>query len=254
MPAMQGERIPLSLPRRWMADLMAVSHGVPRVACVRRLCFADAVAARIRARRPASWTAMFAKAMGIVAVRRPELRRAYVSFPWPHFYQSTENFFTISVARDYFGEPAVFFGHLRSPERLTLPRLAEEFDLWKTAPVEEVRPFARLIRYSKMPWFIRRTAWRLAMSLSGRHRAKTFGTIGITTLGGANASIIQILAPTALTLSFGPIDDHGFAEVQLNFDHRVLDGLSAVQALGELEAAVNGPIAIELVETASLAA
>ena len=53
----------------------------------------------------------------------PELRRAYLGWPWPHLYEHPSNIASVAVARDYWGEPAVLFAHFRSPERQTLADL-----------------------------------------------------------------------------------------------------------------------------------
>ena len=34
-----------------------------------------------------SWTSIFAKGYGLVARDFPELRRSFMSFPWPKFYE-----------------------------------------------------------------------------------------------------------------------------------------------------------------------
>src|SRR5262249_22443841 len=82
-----GHSIPLSLPRRLICDMLHFASRVPTVPvqremnlsplCERRRCLADAP----------GWCALFAKAFGIVARRFPELRRAYLSFPYPRLYQ-----------------------------------------------------------------------------------------------------------------------------------------------------------------------
>lgn len=246
MPAITGRRVRLPLPRRWVADLMHASRHVPLVTVERRVELSQTVAARARVADPLAWPALFVKAYAIVAARTPALRRAYVPFPWPHLFEADESVASVAVAREYDGEPAVFFGHLRSPDRRPLPDLNGHIRDWKTRPVEEVRPFARLIRYSRYPRPVRRLVWWLAMNLSGRHRAKTFGTFGLSTVGSAGAGLLNVIAPTATTLSYGPLAEGGTLDVRLTFDHRVLDGLTAATALAELEGVLRGEMVREL--------
>src|SRR5438445_1735989 len=84
---MRGRAIPLSRPRRMVADLMHFAAGVPTVPVQRRMSLAPVVAARSACAERPSWTAIFTKAYALVAAEFPELRRAYVKFPWPQFYE-----------------------------------------------------------------------------------------------------------------------------------------------------------------------
>src|SRR5438105_15782808 len=105
-----GRRVPLSLPRRWIDDLMAASRHAPLVTFERRMALGALAAARAAASPSPAWVLLFAKAYAIVAARRPELRRAYVPLPTPHLYEAEESVASIAVEREYEGEPAVFFG------------------------------------------------------------------------------------------------------------------------------------------------
>lgn len=242
MPRTTGRRLPLSLPRRWIADLMHASRRIPLIVCTRRFNLAELAAAR--AQTP--WAALFVKAYALVAARNPVLRRAYLPFPWPHLYEADASIASVAVARDYAGEPAVFFAPIHAPDTQSLTQLAAHLHDFRTKPVEEIRPFARLIRYTRYPLLVRRFLWWLGMNLSGKHRAKTFGTFGLTVVGSAGGDLTRVIAPTATTLTYGPLDEHGSLDVHLHFDHRVLDGLTAANALAELERTLTGEVLREL--------
>ena len=246
MAKITGRRVPLSLPRRWMADLMHLSRGMPVFVVERRLNLAEVVAARGAIPDPPSWPALFAKAYAGVASRRSELRRSYQPFPWAHLYESEESVASVAVAREFDGEAAVFFGLLHAPDRQSLAQLTGHLRDFKTLPVERVRPFARLIKYTRYPKPIRRFIWWVGMNLTGRHRAKSIGTFGLTTLSSRGVGLLAVPSPCATTLTYGPIDPDGTVEVRLSADHRVLDGLSAALALEELERTLCGEIAREL--------
>ncbi|HVK19252.1 MAG TPA: hypothetical protein VM533_20125 [Fimbriiglobus sp.] len=246
MPAITGRRVRLPLSRRWIADLMHACRAIPLVTVERRMDLSATVAARDRVSDPPAWAALFVKAYAVVAARTPTLRQAYLRFPWPHLFEADESVASVAVARQYEGEPAVFFGHFRAPERKPLSHLTGQVREWKTRPVEEVRSFARLIRYSRYPRPVRRLVWWLAMNLSGRHRAKTFGTFGLSTVGSAGAGLLNVIAPTATTLGYGPLAEDGTLDVRLTFDHRVLDGLTAAAALADLEGVLRGEMVREL--------
>jgi len=225
---------------------MAVSRDIPTVAGERRMRLAKVEAARKSVRHGPTWSALYVKAFAIVARNRPELRRAYMPFPTPHLFEAAENLASVSVARDFHGEPAVFFGTIRSPENRTLVDIASMLNSWRTEPVESVPTFRRLLKYSRYPQPIRRFIWRLAMNLSGRHRVKTFGTFGVTAIAAGATHLLNIRAPTAFNLAFGRVDNDGCARVLFSLDHRVIDGMAAIRTLNDLEAVLNGPILQEL--------
>jgi hypothetical protein len=245
MARVTGRRVPLSLPRTWIADLMHACRGLPLVMAERRLRLGPLVGARGRCPDPPPWAAILVKGYALVAARTPALRRSYQSYPWPHLFEADDSVASVAVARDYHGEPAVFFGLIHGPDRQPLRLLAAHLDEWKTKPVESIRPFARLVRYSRYPRPARRLVWWLGLNLSGRHRAKTVGTFGLSTVAGLGASIPQILAPTATTLNYGPFEESELV-VRLTFDHRVLDGGTAATALADLEQTLNNDLVREL--------
>ena len=239
MAKITGRRVGLSLPRRWMIDIMYFSRGMPYFVVDRRLNIAAAVVARAALADPPSWPAIFLKAYSIVAAQRPELRRSFQSFPWNHLYEADVSVASIAVSREFEGEPAVFFGLLHAPDRQSLTQLTAHLSDFKTKPVEEIRPFARLIQYTRYPKPIRRLIWWIGLNLTGKHRAKTIGTFGVTTLSSKLTGLLGVQSPCATTLTYGPIADDGAVEVRLSADHRVLDGLTAALALEELERALN---------------
>lgn len=246
MAKITGRRVQLSLPRRWIADIMHLSRGMPCFVVERRLNFAEVVAARTTMPNPPSWPAIFVKAYALVALRRPELRRSYQTFPWAHFYEADISVASVAVNREYEGEPAVFFGPLHAPDRQSLAQLTGHLHDYKTKPVEEIRAFARLIKYTRYPKLIRRFLWWVGMNLTGKHRAKSIGTFGLSTLSSRRTGLLHVPSPCATTLTYGPVTADGTAEVRLSADHRVLDGLSAALALEELERVLGGEILREL--------
>ncbi|MGH8624079.1 MAG: hypothetical protein ACREYC_01990 [Gammaproteobacteria bacterium] len=241
-----GRRVPLSLPRRWIDDLMAASRGVPLVTFERRMALAPVVAARASVDPPPSWVLLFTKAYAIVAARRPELRRAYVSFPWPHLYAAAESTASVAVERNYHGEPAVFFGLVRQPDTLSLADLMAHLDAWKHKPVDEVATFRQLIRYTRLPRPVRWFFWWHGMHSSGRRRAKNFGTFAVSVTAGLGAAALNLISPLATTLSYGVLSADGSLDVRLHFDHRVLDGAPVARTLEELEDVLRTELVAEL--------
>jgi len=246
MPAIGGVNRELSLPRRWISDLMAATHHIPTVAGEGRMRVGAVDAARRAVKNGPTWMALFLKAYAIVAQRRPELRRVYIPWPRPHLFEAEHNFASISVARDYGGEPAVFFGQVRRPETKSLAEIAKELQFLRSEPIERVRPYARLLKYARYPLPIRRLAWWTAMRFSGRHFVKSFGTFSVSVFGGTRARILSFRAPTPVNLSFGAVDKDGTTPVVVSVDHRVIDGMAAVRALHDVEGVMNRDILAEL--------
>src|SRR5258708_4994451 len=126
MSGSRGHKIPLSLPRRFIGDLVHFAQQVPSVPVQRRMRIADVSIARSEAELRPSWCAVFTKALALVAAARPELRRAYLKFPWPHLFEANENVASIAIERRFHDEDAVFFGRIASPEKRSLTALDEK--------------------------------------------------------------------------------------------------------------------------------
>lgn len=195
---------------------------------------------------PPAWVMLFTKAYAMVAARRPELRRAYLPFPCPHLFQADESVATVAIEREYDGEPAVFFGHVRHPEQQSLRQLTQHLHRWRTHPVEHIRSFSRLIRYSRWPWPLRRAAWWYAANVSRRSRIRVFGTFGVSVTAGDGASALNLISPLSTSVNYGVLTPDHTLPVRVHFDHRVMDGAPVARAVAELEEVMNTAIVAEL--------
>ncbi len=113
-------------------------------------------------------------------------------------------------------------------------------------PLEEIGFFRRMVRISRYPTPIRRFLWSVSLNISGRARAKRFGTFGVTTLGSQGVEQVHPLSPLTTTLTFGPIDAWGKVTAKIIYDHRVLDGAYVARRLVDVEELMNGAILEEL--------
>ena len=207
---------------------------------------AEVAELRARAFRRISWTALMLKAYSLVAADCPALRRAYVRWPWPHLVEMPGSVGMVAInrhdaARD---EDRLCWGRFIEPQAQTLVGLQESLERYQTAPIEEA--FRQQVQLSRLPLLLRRAIWGWNLNSAGPKRARRVGTFSLTTLAGQGAC--NRSHPTIHTtgLTYGPLDAAGQSLVTLICDHRVLDGVLAAQAIGELEAALNGPIAREL--------
>jgi hypothetical protein len=246
MHSPSGRRIPLSLPRRFVSDLLHFARKVPSVPVQRRLLLDRVRFARERAAGRPSWCAVFLKAYGLVAAELPELRRAYLPWPWPHLYEHAVNVASVAIGRAYRGEPAVFPAHFRQPERQSLVQLDAHLRYYKEAPVEGIGLYRRALLVSRLLRPLRRLLWWVGLNSSGAKRARRMGTFALSVYSGLGAESLHPLTPLTTTLNYGVVGEDGQVDVRLVYDHRVLDGATVAHALALLEDKLNGAILAEL--------
>jgi hypothetical protein len=241
-----GRNLPLSLPRQMIADMMWLGKKVPTVAVERRMNIAPLVAAREACVPRPGWCTLFTKAFAIVAARQPELRRAFLPFPWAHLYEHGCNVAGILVERRFDDEDAVFRVNLCQPEAYSLTELDAYVRRCKERPVETMRLYRRYRKLGRLPGFLRRLLFWLAISVSGPWRARNFGTFEVTSTAGAGADALHIVTPMSVVLNYGVVEATGAVNMRLVFDHRVFDGAGAARALVEMNGVLLNEILAEL--------
>ena len=252
-----GRTLSLSVPRRVMCDLLAFAKAIPTVPVQRQMNVAGVAAARTRlalAGDAPGWCAIFTKAYAITALRFPELRRAYLSVPWAYLYEHPHSIASVAVERRYEGENAVFWGHLRRPERQPLRDLQAQLRRYKDEPIRDFGLFRRLLLIGRLPWPVRRLAWWIGLNFSGRKRARYLGTFGVSVYSGLGAESLHPISPLTTTLNYGSVAGDGSVSVRIVYDHRVLDGATVARALAFLEGVLNREIVAELEQQAQTTA
>src|SRR3954453_5049772 len=104
---MRGKIQKVSLPRRLVIDLMRASMHVPFVSLARPLSVRPLVEARNSQASAPGWAAIFTKSFSIVAASEPVLRRLYLRWPYPHFYQLPRSVGMVAIARNEFGDDCI---------------------------------------------------------------------------------------------------------------------------------------------------
>jgi hypothetical protein len=241
-----GFSLPLSAPRRLIGDLLHFARQVPTVPVQRRMNLAAVAAAREVSAPKVGWSAIFTKAYALVAAASPPLRRSYLSLPRPRLYQHPANVATVAVERRFADEDAVFFAHLKEPEKLSLVDLHDRLRQFKDRPFEEVGAFRRALRTSRLPRPLRRLLWWVGLNAFGRKRAHYFGTFAVSAYGGLGAESLHPLSVLTTTLNYGPVGPDGAVDVRVVYDHRVMDGGTVARALAELERVLTHEILAEL--------
>jgi hypothetical protein len=225
---------------------MHASRKLPIVTFERRMDLSSLAAARARLDRPPAWSLLLAKAFATVAARRPELRRAYVPLPRPRLWEADESVASVAIERDCAGEPGVFFGLVKAPDKRPLAELAALLREWKTRPLEELYYCRRMLFFARLPLPLRRLAWWYATAWSGKVKARNLGTFGVSLTGSAGATATNLISPLTTSINAGVLGRDGSLDVRLHFDHRVLDGMPAARALEELEGVLRTEIVAEL--------
>lgn len=243
-----GRTLPLSPGRKMVMEVLHHGRKVPalplsKVMNVRKLASARNAGAAV------SWTALFMKAYSLVAQRHPELRRAYLPYPWPRLYEHPVSECALLLEREQDGEDIVLGAKLRAPELRTLTELDVTMSRLRDAPVREIGDFRQWLRLGRLPGFLRRFVFWHALYFSGRKRAKHFGTFAISSLGSLGVEQHHPISPLTTYLTFGPIAPEGDVNVKLIYDHRVMDGKFVARCLNALEQMLNTRVLEELQST-----
>lgn len=241
---MRCRTIRISRPRRFMQDFLAVCSGIPTVPVQRRMKLGAVAAARIAAGR-IGWPSIFLKAYGTVTKRTPALRRAIVSLPWRHLIEYPASVANVAVEREWEGEPAVFFARIGDPSSDTVVHLDEMMKEFATRPINDIKPFRKMLRLAGYPSILRRAGLWFGLNLP-RMRAGQFGTFGLSVYSSLGAESLHPISPLTTTLTYGVIDGDGEVDVRLIYDHRILDGATVARALEALETELRGPVLAEL--------
>lgn len=244
MSRRRGRYFRLSLPRRWIGDLLYFARQVPSVPVERVMDVRDVQATRQYL--GISWPALFLKAFALAAKQHPELRQAFLRYPWARGYEHPLSVASVAIERKYLGETAVFFGQIVRPEEQSLEAIDEYLKDYKHEPIESFGIFRRLIRVSKLPLLVRRFLWWCSLNWSGEKRAKRLGTFGMSVYSSLGASSLHPLSPLSFLLNYGVLDDRGRITVRLVYDHRIVDGAVVARALATMESMLTGPLLDEL--------
>jgi hypothetical protein len=242
---LHGRSLPLSVPRRIVNDLMYFSRPVPTIPAQRRMGLRQLVSARAQSSERVPWPAIFAKGYGLVAREMPELRRVYLRYPLPHLYEFETSIASVAIERVVDGENAVLSIIIKDPAALGLRQIGDKIKLAKTAPIDEVKDFQRMIGLAKMPLPLRRFIWWVGLSV-GRQRGNYFGSFAISVVSGLGTDITHARSPFPVLLNYGVFDASGDVDVRVVFDHRSLDGAVVARALQRLEEVLLGCVLDEI--------
>jgi hypothetical protein len=242
---MRGTVRKISMPRRFLADLMHASIRVPFVSLARPLHVRPLIEARALAAQPPGWAAIFVKAFALVAKDEPTLRTLYAKWPWPHFYELPCSVATVAIARVEDGQDCVLPQKVAAPEALPLAEIDALIRHAKHAPVDQVPAFRKILRTTRLPLPLRRLFWSVGLNF-GRQRANWFGSFGVTSVAAYGAGELHALSPGPFILSYGVVEADQTIGVVIRWDHRITDAALIAKTLTRLEQVLNTEISAEL--------
>src|SRR5258708_7128000 len=181
----------LTLPRLWIRDTIYFGKKSMIVGGSTMLRVSAVMAARRNNQPLVSWSAILIKALALTSKKWPELKRAYIAFPWPHLYEHPHCVATVVVEREWQGARCVFVDQIPAPESKSLRELDQRLDGMKALKIEAVGSFRRLIRITRLPLPLRRLIWLIALRGSGRLKSRYFGTFSINSLTPRHAPTTQ---------------------------------------------------------------
>ena len=225
---------------------MRLGKKLPLVTAERPMNLAALMEARKICPIKPSWSVIFAKAFSLVSLRQPELRRCYVTYPYPHLYEHSCNAAMVIVEREFEGESFPFTVRIRKPDRSSLCDLHRFLERSRTIPLEEDANFRFMRRIGSAPLPIRRLIWNLGYHWSGSKRARYYGTFGLSSPASAGAGLTTIVSPLTCTIHYGMFDEKGKIDMRITFDHRAIDGAPIARALSDLEVTLQTTILAEL--------
>jgi hypothetical protein len=242
---MRGTVRKISLPRRFLTDLMHASISVPFVSLRRTLHIRQLIEAREMMAQPPGFAAIFVKAFCLVAKEEPVLRTLYAKWPWPHFYELPRSVAAVAIARVEDGEDCVLPQKVTAAEELPLTEVDALIRHAKDAPVDEVPAFRKILQATRQPLPLRRLIWLVGINF-GRQHANYFGNVAVTSVAAYGAGELHALSPGPYILSYGVVGPDRSIDVVIRWDHRVTDAALIAKTLTRLEQVLNTEIAAEL--------
>lgn len=242
---MRGQVRKISVPRRFVIELMRASRDVPFITLSRTLDVKPLADARAGLKDAPGWAAIFAKAFSLVAKDDPVLRTLYMAWPWPHFYQLPRSVGMIAIARKEDGEDCVLSQKVTAADELPLAEVDALIRYAKTAPLDEVPAFRKALQAAAVPWPLRRLVWAFGLHVA-RQRANYFGSFGVTSVSAFGPGELHAVSPGPYVLSYGRIKPDNTMDVVIRWDHRVTDAAVMARTLGRIETILNTAIAGEL--------
>ena len=242
---MRGTNRKISLPRRFIADLMHASMRVPFITLSRTLDVSQLIEARAQAAQRPGWAAIFVKAFALVARDEPVLRTLYIKLPWPHFFELPRSVAMVAIARVEAGEDCILPEKVPAPDERPLTEIDAQIRRAKNGPLMEIPAFRKIMMATRLPLPLRRLSWLVGLNV-GRMYANNFGSFGVTSVAAYGPGELHALSPGPYIVTYGVVRPDHSIDVIIRWDHRVTDGAFIARTLTRLEQVLNTEISAEL--------
>lgn len=242
---MRGTTRKISLPRRFIVDLMRASMRVPFVSLSRTLDVSTLIEARAQSTQRPGWAAIFVKAFALVARDEPVLRTLYVKLPWPHFFELPRSVAMVAIARVEDGADCILPEKVPAADERPLSEIDAQIRHAKNAPLMEVPNFRKIMMATRLPLPLRRLSWFIGLNV-GRMCANNFGSFGVTSVAAYGAGELHALSPGPFIVTYGVVRPDRCIDVVIRWDHRVADAAFIAKVLTRLEQVLNTEISAEL--------
>jgi hypothetical protein len=243
--ATRGTVRKISLPRRFITDLMHASMRVPFVSLSRTLDVSRLIEARAQVPHQPGWASIFVKAFALVARDEPLLRTLYVKLPWPHFFELPRSVAMVAVARVEDGQDCILPEKVPAPHERSLTDIDAQIRHAKNAPLMEIPAFRKILAATRLPLPLRRLCWLVGLNV-GRMHANNFGSFGVTSVAAYGAGELHALSPGPFLLSYGVVRPDRSIDVIIRWDHRVTGAAFIAGILTRLAQVLNTEISAEL--------
>ncbi|WP_207947052.1 2-oxo acid dehydrogenase subunit E2 [Actinomadura sp. 7K507] len=203
-----------------------------------------------QAGRRCSTVACVLHAAGRVLARHPDANAAIRGRGRPRIARYPTVNAKVALDKRLNGQRVVLAALLTGVHRSSPEQIQDELEYWRRGDPDRMPEFAGLRKMQRMPWPLRSWANSSAVS-SLRRRPRTMGTFALTSLAHRPVNGFHSFGGTTVTLGVGQTTERpvvrdgvlGSAPVmQLNlaFDHRVIDGAHAADVLTEIKEALEG--------------
>ena len=177
------------------------------------------------------------------------LRRVYLKWPWPHFYEFPQTLAMIVVAPDATPDGVLLFP-LKAPDLTSLTEADAGIRSAKSGPIEATPFFRKTMMVTRLPQPLRRLAWAIGLNF-GRQRGNYLGTLLVTSVAAFGGGEVEALGPQSFILSYDKVSDDGAIDVMIRWDHRITDAAFIGGELSRLEQILNNQVADEILALAS---
>ncbi len=242
----QGRTVPLARSRILITDFLEACASIPLTVVQKTMNVADLAQARQETAPRPSWCGIFTKAYAKVVAARPDLRRAFMTFPRRRLFEYAATSVDIVVEARLEDDVFLVMAPVKSPESKTILEIDRYLDACRQDPVKMVRKFQRALSYARLPLMVRRWLWWYALQVSNRQRVKHFGAFGVSSVGNWGVDSVRPIMPWTTTIHYGAVDSRGQVTMRLTFDHRVIDGSGVSSALNEMETMLHTEILAEV--------